>query len=94
MVIRLEKVTSVMLGGVSFISNSQQPLYIVSSGKRSCTIDAVRLGQISAHWIEKIDILKNAEAAALYGSKGANGVILIEIKKAFKKKIDFSNQGN
>lgn len=94
MVIRLEKVTAVMLGGVSFISTSQQPLYIVSSGNRSCTIDPVRLGQISADWIEKIDILKNAEATSLYGSKGANGVILIEIKKAFKKKIDFSNKGH
>lgn len=94
MVIRLEKLTPIMLGGVSFISNSRQPLYIVSSGNRSCTIDPIRLGQISADWIEKIDILKDAKAAALYGSKGANGVILIEIKKAFKKKIDFSNQGN
>lgn len=94
MVIRLEKVTHVMLGGVSFISNSRQPLYIVSSGNKSCTIDPARLGQISPDWIEKIDILKDAKATALYGSKGANGVIMIEIKEAFKKKIDFSDQGN
>lgn len=90
MVVRLEKVTHVMLGGISFISNLRKPLYIVSSGNKSCTIDPVRIGQISADWIEKINILKDAEAAALYGSKGANGVILIEIKKAFKNKIDFS----
>jgi len=91
MVVRLEKVTHVMLGGVSLISNSLQPLYIVSSGNKSCTIDPIRLGQISADWIEKVDILKDGKAAALYGSKGTNGVIVIEIKKAFKKKIDFSN---
>ncbi|MEH3112555.1 MAG: hypothetical protein PGN18_04360 [Pedobacter terrae] len=35
-------------------------------------------------------ILKDARATALYGSKGANGVILIEIKKAFRKKVKFS----
>ncbi|MFD2285013.1 hypothetical protein GJU39_09690 [Pedobacter petrophilus] len=91
MVIRLKKVTHVMLGGVSFISNSRQPLYILSSGNISCTIDPVRLSQISPDWIEKIDILEDAEAAALYGAKDANGVIVIGIKKAFKKKINFSN---
>ncbi|EOR95243.1 hypothetical protein ADIARSV_1731 [Arcticibacter svalbardensis MN12-7] len=48
--------------------------------------------EISPDWIEKIEVLKEAKATALYGSKAANGVLLIEIKKAYASKIDFSQK--
>lgn len=92
MVVKLAPVRNIMLGGISTISLDQKPLYLVYAGKKSCTIDASRLTEISPDWIEKVEVLKDAKATALYGSKAANGVILIEIKKAYARKIDFSQK--
>lgn len=90
--VRLTAEVRVMLGGVTAISTDRQPLYVVYSGKKSCTIEASRMSEISPDWIEKLEILKNPEATAIYGSKAAYGVVLIEIKKAFAKKIKFSKK--
>jgi TonB-dependent SusC/RagA subfamily outer membrane receptor len=90
MVVKLSVVRTIMLGGISAMPLNKEPLYLVYSGKKSCTIDASRMKELPSDWIEKLDILKDAKATALYGSKAANGVILIGIKKAYAKKIDFS----
>lgn len=90
-VIKLAEPT-VILGGISTISVNQAPLYLVYANRKSCVIDAAKLSEISPEWIEKIEILKDAKATALYGAKAANGLILIEIKKAYAKKIDFSKK--
>ncbi len=79
----------IMLGGISSISTSSEPLYIVYSGKKSCEGN---IKQINPEWIEKIDILKDAKSTAIYGAKGANGVVLVEIKKQYANKIDFSKK--
>lgn len=46
--------------------------------------------------IESIDVLKDASATAIYGSRGANGVVLIKTKsgKGMKKQLDFSSTFN
>ena len=44
-----------------------------------------QLNAISPDSIEKIDVLKGKEQTAIYGEKGANGVILITTKKAKSK---------
>jgi TonB family protein len=54
-----------------------QPLYIVD-GK---TIDNLNIASIDPNTIESINVYKDAKATALYGSKGANGVIIIVTKK-------------
>jgi len=90
MVVRLGAERRIMLGGISTISPIQKPLYYVLAGNKSCILDPAKMGEISPDWIEKIEILKDASATALYGSRGANGVILIEIKKEYRKKIKFS----
>lgn len=89
-VVKMIAERTIRLGAVSTVSLDQKPLYYVYAGKKSCIIDASRLKEISPDWIEKIEVLKDANATAIYGAKGANGVILIEIKKAYKKKINFS----
>jgi TonB-dependent SusC/RagA subfamily outer membrane receptor len=50
------------------------------------------LNQINPQDIESIDILKDAASSAIYGSRGANGVILITTKlgKAGKPQVSFS----
>jgi len=90
MVIKLIAEKRIMLGGISTISLNRSPLYLIRAGNKSCTIEASKIGELSPDWIEKIEILKDAKATAIYGAKGANGVILIEIKKAYRKKIRFS----
>lgn len=82
----------VMVGGISSVSLNQEPMYLIYSGKKSCTIDASKMKEIQPDWIEKLEVLKDAKATALYGAKAANGLILIEIKKEYAKKIDFSKK--
>ncbi|MGJ1369306.1 SusC/RagA family TonB-linked outer membrane protein [Sphingobacterium spiritivorum] len=73
-------------GGTS-ITGSTTPLYIVDGFVME---DA--LMKIDVNDIESIDILKDASASAIYGSRGANGVILISTKsgKAGRTNIDYN----
>lgn len=69
--------TKATIRGLGTIGNSD-PLYIV---------DGVSVGNIdylSASDIESIDVLKDAASSAIYGSRAANGVILVTTKKGVK----------
>lgn len=92
MVVKLSVARTIMLGGISSVSLNQGPMYLIYSGKESCTVDAAKMKEIPPAWIEKMEVLKDAKATALYGAKAANGVILIGIKKEYAKKIDFSKK--
>lgn len=92
MIIKLPVEVRITLGGVSTLSIHKEPLIIVSAGKQSCTMDGSRLKEISPEWIENLTVLKDEKSTALYGAKAENGVILIEIKKAYRKKIDFTKK--
>ena len=66
-------------------SSSTTPLVLVDGFERS-------LDQISADEIESVTVLKDAASTALYGMKGANGVILVKTKRGRmgKPEINFS----
>lgn len=70
-------------------SNSTSPLVLVDGFERS-------LDQISGEEIESVTVLKDAASTALYGIRGANGVILVKTKrgKYAKPEIKFSYQFN
>jgi TonB-linked SusC/RagA family outer membrane protein len=51
-------------------------------------------GNISANEIESVEILKDGSAVAIYGSRGANGVVLITTKRGFTGKTVFSLNSN
>ncbi|GHV22075.1 SusC/RagA family TonB-linked outer membrane protein [Clostridia bacterium] len=71
--------SSINIRGNTSLSGSNAPLYIIDGFlSESCTV--------SPGDIESIDILKDASSTAIYGSRGANGVILITTKKGSKKK--------
>jgi TonB-dependent starch-binding outer membrane protein SusC len=81
---------SVNIRGVSSISASSQPLYIIDgvpmvSRNNSALNTNIQptnpLADINPADIESFSILKDAAAAAIYGSRGANGVILITTKR-------------
>ncbi len=78
----------VLIRGIGSISGSTQPLYVIdgvpvsnddmqSSGLRSQSI----LSSINPNDIESMTVLKDAAASSLYGSRAANGVIIITTKK-------------
>lgn len=95
----------VRIRGTNSISSGNDPLFIIdgvpftSTSMANASTSGPILGQgtsplngINPADIESIDVLKDADATAIYGSRGSNGVILITTKKgqAGKTKIDFN----
>ena len=68
-------VNSINLRGASTLSGSSAPLYVVDG------IPGVNLNLLSPSDIESIDVLRDATATAIYGSKAANGVIMVTTKR-------------
>ncbi|MET7000694.1 SusC/RagA family TonB-linked outer membrane protein [Chitinophaga defluvii] len=93
---------SVMLRGQNSINNGNGPFYVVdgipfnsnnlSQNKNAALANLSPLASIRPEDIESIDVLKDADATAIYGSRGANGVILITTKKGSvgKTKVDIN----
>ena len=50
------------------------------------------LNSINPDHIESLEVLKDADATAIYGSKGANGVILITTKKGKRERTSFKER--
>lgn len=78
----------IRIRGVNSISNSSEPLYVVDgvpyiSGDQggSGYVSYNPLGDISPSDIESVEVLKDGSATAIYGSRAANGVILITTKR-------------
>ena len=67
--------TNVIIRGYSSINGSNQPLYVVDG------IVVGGMGNLSSEDIESLTVLKGAAATALYGSRAANGVIVITTKQ-------------
>jgi len=72
---------SIRIRGVGSVSSSSEPLYVLNGVPYDGSIAA-----ISNDDVESITVLKDAAAAALYGSRAANGVIMITTKKGRKGK--------
>lgn len=83
--------SQVKVRGTGSITSGIQPLYVIdgipldmqssSPGGVTSAPPTSPLNFINPNDIESMDILKDASAAAIYGSRGANGVILITTKK-------------
>ncbi len=76
---------SIRVRGGGSVSQSNEPLYVVDGFPVS------NINDIPAQQIESIDVLKDAASTAIYGARGANGVIIITTKsgKAGKMKIAY-----
>ena len=94
---------TIKVRGSSSINAGTSPLYVIDGipledntgtnavGKASdMSFNSNPLNNINPNDIESIEILKDASSAAIYGSRGANGVVLVTTKqgKAGKTKID------
>ncbi len=82
--------------GSSSVSAGNEPLYVVdgviiTSESQSVTESRLNpLADLNMNDIASIDILKDAQAAAIYGARAANGVIIITTKKGLSGKTKFN----
>jgi TonB-linked SusC/RagA family outer membrane protein len=85
----------IRIRGIGSISAGSNPLFVVdgviiNSGDLSrLTTTANTLAGVNANDIEDVTVLKDAQATSLYGSRGANGVILITTKSGKVGKTKF-----
>lgn len=81
--------TRVVIRGVGTINSSSSPLYVV---------DGVVMEDfqfLNPNDIERIEVLKDASSAAIYGARGANGVILVTTKRGLDGEgVQLSYQGS
>ncbi len=84
---------NVLIRGVSSITGGVQPLFVIDGYPVSNVGIGNPLNTINPSDIESVDVLKDASATAIYGSRGSNGVIIINTKrgKAGTPKIEFSS---
>lgn len=77
---------TVRLRGVSTLGGNSEPLVVVDG------VIGVNLDMVDPNDISTIDVLKDASAAAIYGSRGASGVILITTKNGTsgKSRIEYN----
>ena len=79
---------SILIRGTRSIKAGNDPLYVVDGIPISTAPNLFAPGDI-----ESIEVLKDASATAIYGSRGANGVIIISTKKGKKGKVQVDYNG-
>jgi TonB-dependent starch-binding outer membrane protein SusC len=75
--------------GIGSISSGNAPLFVIDGFPVE---DNTIIGNLNMNDVESIEVLKDAASAAIYGSRGSNGVVLITTKsgKSGKPKISFN----
>ncbi len=77
--------SAIRIRGIGTINGDASPLYVVDGVQVGTNADFVNPSDI-----ERIEILKDASATAIYGSAGANGVIMITTKHGQKGKMNIN----
>jgi len=78
----------IRIRGANSINASNEPLYVIDG----IALSSIGLKDININDIESMEILKDASATSIYGSRGANGVVLLTTKsgKTGESKIDYT----
>lgn len=84
------EIGTINVRGVRSLSASNTPLYVVDGIPLMSTSG---IETINPQDIESIDVLKDASATAIYGSRGANGVILVTTKQGKEGKMSLNYSG-
>ncbi|MBQ6244841.1 MAG: TonB-dependent receptor [Bacteroidales bacterium] len=84
------EVGAIYIRGQRSINASSTPLYVVDG----IPLQTGSLDALNPQDIESIEILKDASATAIYGSRGANGVILVTTKKGAKGDLKVNYSGS
>ena len=77
---------SIVIRGNNSVTQDNSPLYVIDG----FPAEGVNNNSINVSDIESIEILKDASATAIYGARGANGVIMITTKKGKSGKTEIS----
>lgn len=95
---------SIRIRGGNSITSGNEPLYVIdgvlvynsndatSTGVTHATNDFNPLASINPNDIESIQMLKDISSTAIYGSRGANGVIIVTTKSGKKGRTDIDYQ--
>lgn len=75
---------SIRVRGSSSISSENEPLYVIDG------LQCEDASTVAPADIESIEVLKDAASTAIYGARGANGVVIITTKKGSEGKINVS----
>jgi TonB-linked SusC/RagA family outer membrane protein len=80
----------VRVRGIGSINSSLDPLYVVDG------VTGVDINTINPHEIASIEVLKDASACAIYGARGANGIIMVTTKRGRKgdTRVTYDGNGN
>lgn len=81
---------SIRIRGNRSISASNEPLYVVDG----VPLNSGGIDALNTNDIESIDILKDASSTAIYGSRGANGVVLITTKRGKNGQFNLNYNGS
>lgn len=81
---------NIVIRGAGSLTQSSEPLYVIDG----FPMEANMMGAINPNDIASIDVLKDASATAIYGSRGANGVVIITTKQGLVGKPKIEYNGN
>lgn len=73
-----------MIRGMASLTSNNQPLYVIDG----IPYEEASLANIDPNKIKDIEVLKDASATSLYGSRGKNGVVVIKTKGLTEKEIN------
>lgn len=80
-------VSNIRIRGAASLSEYNIPLYVVNGTPMS----ADEFSKIDPSTIKSVDILKDAAATSLYGTRGSNGVVLVTLKDGLEDYVTVSN---
>lgn len=87
--VRPGELGDVRIRGTRSITAGNDPLYVIDG----IPMTAGSMSDVNPNDIESMEILKDASATAIYGSRGANGVVLITTKKGKTGKVSINYDG-
>ncbi len=76
---------NIVIRGANSLTQSNAPLYVIDG----FPTEYLQISSINPQDIKSINILKDASATAIYGARGANGVVVIETKRGNVGKPEF-----
>lgn len=81
---------NIVIRGANSLTQSNAPLYVIDG----FPTEYLQISSINPEDIKSINILKDASATAIYGARGANGVIVIETKRGSNGKPEVTYSGS
>lgn len=84
------EIGSIRIRGVRSINATSEPLYVVDG----VPLQNGGIESLNADDIENVSVLKDASATAIYGSRGANGVVLVTTKRGTAGKLHLNYSGS